>query len=59
MRVERGVPNPTHDEYGDASLTPAPGVVRKSSAAGDGGEKRAAGLAEEAVADEDDDEDNV
>ena len=57
MRVEKGVPTPTHNEYDDAAENKQ-AIVSKTSAAGEGSGKHAAGLPEEeAAADDDDDED--
>ena len=56
MRVEEGIPVPTFDERHRDGPTRA--IVSKHSATGEGGDHRAAGLPEEEVcADEDDDED--
>lgn len=56
MRVEEGIPVPMFD--GRHHNGPTEAIVSTHSAAGEGGDHRAAGLPEEEVAaDEDDDED--
>ena len=57
MRVEKGVPTPTHNRHDDADAAKQ-AIISKTSAVGEGSVKHAAGLTEEdAAADEDEDED--
>ena len=58
MRVEKGVPKSPPNEYNDTPPAPGRGAV-KTSGAGEGVRKHAAGLPDdEACADDDDDEDD-